>query len=192
MYKALRRGRTPHRVLARPDIERFTQPIYDRQTIATSATTRLNFFQDPGGKTELQTNVTVAGQLPAPKIFGITGQGLAFDGNTVLLTDDVDLKLILWDGFYRLFIGSKDYLVLPIFMLPTNYGIDGYAATTTGTTDHKANWHAGPMFSNRRAVLTISPQQEFHTELNFPAAPTLTTARDVWSILYGEFGREVQ
>lgn len=189
--KPLRRRASPHDVTARPAVEEYVQPIYDRQTIAAAATTtQLTFFEDAAGKNKVATNIKGSGTLPAPKIFTVTGVALALDGNTPVATDEVDQKLILWDSWFKLHIGSKEYLSVPTFMVPANYGIYGWKSTAAAEAG--ASWAAGPSMSLTRAALTISPQQEYHTEINFPVAPTLTTARDLWSIIYGILGREVQ
>src|SRR3989338_7320546 len=59
-------------------LERIQQPLYDRNTVATSGTSQLNFFQAPLGgspagtiETQVQTNMDQGGSLPYPKNFEI-------------------------------------------------------------------------------------------------------------------------
>mgnify|MGYP000960570814 FL=1 len=51
-------------------VEAIRQPIYDTVTYAAAGQTNLTFFALPigqGGKTKVDTNMTTAGSLPAPR-----------------------------------------------------------------------------------------------------------------------------
>ena len=51
-------------------LEAITQPLYDQATVASGASTT-SFFQAPGGRSFLFTNVESAGSLTWPKRYSV-------------------------------------------------------------------------------------------------------------------------
>lgn len=177
-------------------LERIQQPLYDRNTVATSATTQLNFFQvplggtPPGGaeaKTQVSTNMDQGGSLPYPKNFEIHAIRLINQYGAAV----ADLNSIYNGSWFRLFIGTKDYLVVNSFMLTAGVGLWGVAS---GSTNVISVTNGNP---DQRGIYVLAepidliPQQNFRCELNFPTAPTLAATVNVSIYLDGFFKREV-
>lgn len=175
-------------------LERIQQPLYDRNTVATSGTAQLNFFQVPLGgtagailKTQVQTNMDQGGSLPYPKNFEIHALRLINQYGAAV----ADLNGIFNNSWFRLFIGTKDYLVVNSFMLTAGVGLDGVAAGTTNVI----SVHNGR--PDQRGIYVLAepidliPQQNFRCELNFPVPQTLTATVDISIYLDGFFKREV-
>lgn len=178
-------------------LERIQQPLYDRNTVATSGTGQLNFFQVPLGgtapgaivpKTQVQTNMDQGGSLPYPKNFEIHAIRLINEYGVEI----ADLNTIYDNSWFRLFIGTKDYLVVNSFMLTAGVGLDGVVA---GSTDVVSVVNGRP---DQRGIYVLAepidliPQQNFRCEVNFPTPPTLTGGTvDLSVYLDGFFKREV-
>lgn len=177
-------------------LERIQQPLYDRNTVATSGTTSLNFFQVPLGgtgagastpKTQVQTNMDQGGSLPYPKNFEIHAIRLINQYGAAI----ADLNAIFNNSWFRLFIGTKDYLVVNSFMLTAGVGLDGVAS---GSTNVVSVTNGRP---DQRGIYVLAepidliPQQNFRCELNFPTAQTLSATVAVSIYLDGFFKREV-
>jgi len=177
-------------------LERIQQPLYDQNTVATSGTTQLNYFQVPLGgtitgtatsKTQVQTNMDQGGSLPYPKNFEIHAIRLINQYGAAV----ADLNQIFNNSWFKLFIGTKDYLVVNSFMLTAGVGLDGIAAGSTNVV----GVHNGR--PDQRGIYVLAepidliPQQNFRCELNFPTATSLTATVAVSIYLDGFFKREV-
>jgi len=181
-------------------LERIQQPLYDQNTVATSGTGQLNYFQVPLGgtaagaavaKTQVQTNMDQGGSLPYPKNFEIHAIRLINEFGSAV----VDLTRIYDTSWFRLFIGTKDYLVVNSFMLTAGVGLFGVATGTT-TVVSVVNGR-----EDQRGIYVLAepidliPQQNFRCELNFPTPFTplapLTAAVNISIYLDGFFKREV-
>ena len=186
-------------VPAQAQAEIVTQPLYDAETIATSATSAI-FFDGTNAANPLYSNVPQNGQLANPKFFRVGGVRLVPDaaiivsGNLDTYVNTVeDYTRILYQGYYTFTIGQlKPYLTVPNFFLPAGVGLYGSnsAATAYGYTLSSGN----PIFSNffrLRYWINIPPMQTFGATCTFPTALTINTTRRLWNFLDGEFGREV-
>jgi len=181
-------------------LERIQQPLYDRNTIATSGTGQLNYFQVPLGgtaagaavsKTQVQTNMDQGGSLPYPKNFEIHAIRLINEYGSAV----ADLNRIYDSSWFRLFIGTKDYLVVNSFMLTAGVGLDGVVAGETNVVS-VVNGRA-----DQRGIYVLAepidliPQQNFRCEVNFPTPFTsgspLTSTVALSVYLDGFFKREV-
>ena len=181
-------------------LERIQQPLYDQNVVATFGTGQLNYFQVPLGgtvagaaapKTQVQTNMDQGGSLPYPKNFEIHALRLVNQYGSAV----VDLTRIYDSSWFRLFIGTKDYLVVNSFMLTAGVGLNGVANGTTnvvsvvnGRGDHCAIYVLAE-------PIDLIPQQNFRCELNFPtpftAIAPLTATVNISIYLDGFFKREV-
>jgi hypothetical protein len=181
-------------------LERIQQPLYDRNTVATSGTGQLNYFQVPLGgtaagsvtpKTQVQTNMDQGGSLPYPKNFEIHAIRLINEYGAEVS----DLNRIYDSSWFRLFIGTKDYLVVNSFMLTAGVGLDGVAAGETNVVS-VVNGRA-----DQRGIYVLAepidliPQQNFRCEINFPtpftAGAPLSQPVALSVYLDGFFKREV-
>ncbi len=185
-------------------IEPIVQPLYSTVTFATTPEQKRVFFSQQIGTgviTELQTNLDTQNQLPNPKIFVILGLRLhpsqSEPAATPVLTQavqSVDVLRIIYNYWFLLFIGSKDYLKVPSFYLSSGLGLYAHVDETAAAAVSTLGW---PTFhshwKNDRHPITIPPQQNFKCELNQGAAPgTLSAVRTFWLFMEGDFGREVQ
>ena len=173
-------------------LEHIQQPLYDRGTVL-STSTQLNFFQVPLGggatpKTELDTNMDQGGSLPYPKNFEMHAIRLvnAYGASVANCAS-------IYDGaWFRLFIGTKNYLVVNSFMLTAGVGLNGVIAGDTAVVS-VVNGRG-----DQRGIYVLAepidliPQQNFRCELNMPTTLTLVSAGVNMSVyLDGFFKREV-
>ena len=199
-------------------VEGIWQPFYDFQAYAQAGQTSLNFFAVPrgqAGKTLADTNMTLAGQFPAPTAFFCTAIMVAFfplnDPSVASVT--AQRALANWEdaigvansGWLELTIGSKVYLTdAPIGKFPPNFTIGGVAAATMAIMPTTAGLTA-PVFpqtdvnyarsQGRYYEVTpfLIPQgQNFSVTLNWPAVVAITVAGRIGVILDGFYFRQSQ
>lgn len=170
------------------------QTLYDFQSYPTAGATSFTFFQQPqgqGGKTLADTNMEVAGSLPAPKYFLVESIEIYFypgvspvtagSASALVPTNFAnDMYALLKAGFLNFFIGSKSYLTeAPIGRFPQKSGkldaafaagssIYASAAATPSVQMDYAAWAGRPYFVNPQIML--APTQNFNVTLNFPTA----------------------
>ena len=173
-------------------LERIQQPLYDRGTVLNAGTSQLNFFQVPLGggstaKTELDTNMDQGGSLPYPKNFELH----AIRCVSAYAATVADLVLIFNGSWFRLFIGTKNYLVVNLFMLTAGVGLEGILA---GSVDVQAAQNGQ---GDQRGIYVLAepidliPQQNFRCEVNMPTALTPSANTNLSIYLDGFFKREV-
>jgi len=177
-------------------LERIQQPLYDRNTAGTSGTTQMNYFQVPLGgtapgsavpKTQVQTNMDQGGSLPYPKNFEIH----ALRAINQYQSSIADLNALYVNAWFRLFIGTKDYLVVNLFMLTAGVGLVGISA---GSTDVAAATNG---FQQQRDIYVLAepidliPQQNFRCEVNLPVPQVFSAPLALSIYLDGFFKREV-
>ena len=121
-------------------VEIVRQPIYDTMALVTDGSgvivsQGIQFFAIPqgqNGKTLVDTNVSVAGQLPYEEasVVGLRFDILSRGGNI----SAQDMALILNNG--TLSFKKEDRIILecPLYMIPSGMGITGFASTTDTTT----------------------------------------------------------
>ena len=190
-----------------------SQPYYDKQALPVTAggiwNADVSFFQTVQNHPSAG-NMSVAGQLPAPKelvvraitvkpilaIIGAAGttaaQWLPVAAG-ILLTDIVTLEAF---GGMIFYIADKEYLRLPLYMVPAGGG--GYFSTTAAGAG--ANWGT-PVSFNRFKLnipLVIPMQQNFRILVPAPPiAPVAFTGAGADTVvltigLHGDERRAVQ
>ncbi len=175
--------------------------------------------------TVLHTNMDTAGFLAAPKVFLVKGCRLVIPGINSTLSDVkttnpqtgetpvehdlADMLEVLYGTYFRFFVGTKDYLNVPTFMVPGNVGVGGLMETdvmapaAAGPFQHvyvsaNSNGQYAAMTRNGDPAedhsILIPPQQNFFCSLNASQATPPTVAAEclVYAVLDGVFGREVQ
>lgn len=177
-----------------PALEPINEPLYDTQTYPVAGVAQLTYFAAGLGVRSLrETNVVIAGALPNPQQFHIYGvqltfsvQGTAAAGAAALPGPLTDQGAIIDNSFFRLFIGTKNYVEVTSIFIPSGHGLVGAAATTVGGRE-LASFHNGVAHQNnyydvtvkvghQRKPIHLPPQQNFRAELVFPgAAPAITT-----------------
>ena len=182
-------------------LEPIVQPIYDRVTILAGATGNNRFFITTAAKTErdIFPQLTTGGQLSAPKLAVVYGHRVIFSENVAIDTNILpDLKLLLYNSFYRFHVGIKDYLVVPTFMVPGGVGIAGFAGVdgAAALAQFQTATSGVPAFHSHMSVekrkVAIPPQQQFFSDVNVSVGIVTASNRDVWVSIDCEFGQEVQ
>lgn len=189
------------------------QSLYDFQTYAQAGQTSLTFFQQPigqGGKTIADTNLELAGQLPAPKNFVVESIEIYFfpadapvtvtNGTAVSATvsnyaNDVDA--VAQGGSLDLFIGSKSYLQeAPLGRFPPKTRLQTEFAASLQTkqaiaADDGAQYTADyaamcgrPYFLDPYKIL-LAPTQNFSVTLTWPTAVAVSAAARIGVVLDG-------
>lgn len=164
------------------------QPLYDVNTIRTAGTAQLSFFQVPLGatpagsttyKSQIETNMDIGGTLPYPKTFKVCGLSLVIHPDT----PHEDAAKVASNAWFRLFVGTQDYLTGPA----------SWVTLTTGTKNPlvslRCNDSFEPVFLNH-TPFDLIPQQNFRVELNFPVPQQFSQNIRVQAILHGFFYRE--
>lgn len=163
-------------------------PLYDVNTVATSGTSQLNYFQVPLGgcghgsipKTQCETNMDQGGSLPYPKTFDITGISII----PCASASYDDAARIVDGSWFRLFIGTMDYFVSPTLPLACLPG------KRSPGVNFRLNNPLRPVFCFPEPIRLIS-QQNFRCEINFPFSMEISKPVKLQVILHGYFYREL-
>lgn len=178
------------------------QTLYDFQTYANAGQTSLTFFQVPigqSGKTIADTNLELAGQLPAPKHFVVESIELHFfpgvspvEVDTALTDVEFanDVYAVQKSGSLDFFIGSKSYLQeAPIGRFPpktrleTNFGFglqtkQATAADAVNQVSGNYAAMAGRPYFLAPYNIALMPTQNFNVKLTWPTAVALPSGVD--------------
>lgn len=184
------------------------QPLYDTQTYLAAGQTELSFFQTPkgsGGKTFADTNMELAGQLPAGKSFLVEAIGIQLfptaTPNGITATPNFlnDVYTFAKGGHLQFFISSKPYIeVSPLESFPPKTGIISNPAvvSTTAATSITSNYAqlGGEPYTLDPAPLMIVPNTNFSLTMKWPTALPLPSTQDMRVVctLYGMLYRWVQ
>ena len=202
-----------YRVNRSQEYEVTRQSLYDFQTYAQAGQTSLTFFQTPigqGGKTIADTNLELAGQLPAPKNFVVESIEIYFfpADNPVTVTNVTtvgatvsnyanDVDAVAQSGSLDFFIGSKSYLQeAPIGRFPPKTRLEtGFSAALQTkqaiAADDSGQWTADyaamcgrPYFLDPYKIL-LAPTQNFTVTLTWPAAVAVSADARIGVVLDG-------
>lgn len=193
-------------------MEAISQPLYSYQSYPAAGASTLVFFQTPasGTVTREDTNMELAGQLPAPQKFLIQGIGVDYLpglapqtlGAASANSHANDVYALLRRGYLSLVIGSKNYLnVSPLALLPPRSKVVAAGAASNATTAAPAlslqmsrAWADGDVFKINPLLLEAS--QNFRVEISFPggavAIPSADAAARIGVIFYGTLYRSPQ
>lgn len=195
-----------YRVNRSQEYEVTRQSIYDFQTYAAAGQTSLTFFQLPlgqGGKTVADTNLELAGQLPAPKYFlvesievylfpgddPVTVANSAASPDAVVTNFANDEYAVEQSGSLNFFIGSKTYLEeAPLGRFPpktrmeAEFAFAKNASTAAAESANQINgdyaaWCGRPYFLDPYKIL-LAPTQNFNVTLSWPTAVALPSTVD--------------
>lgn len=193
----------------RPDAtEAIWQPFYDFTTYAAAGQTSLSFFQSPqgaGGKTYADTNMTLAGQFPAPTAFLCTAIMIAFfPAGLPSVTGTQGAISAYWNdavevansGWLEFAIGSKVYLRdAPIGKFAPNFTVNGvfggYGSSTAGVIAQTGFARAAGRYYEITPFL-IPQSQNFSVQLFWPALVDVTATGRIGCILDGFYYRQSQ
>lgn len=202
----------------RPGWEAIKQSLYDYQAYAAAGATFLNFFSTPIGqssKTLSDTNMTLAGQLPANQEFLVQSIEVPFEPTTPTVAAQMpaafgaqaiaqiinDAYIFGRSGNLVLTIGSKPYLQeAPIGRFPAkaHYHIDAAAAdvTTAGAALQSrmafGYWTGRPYLLSPADLLLVQ-NQNFSVQLSWPeGVQAITNPARIGVILDGILYRRSQ
>lgn len=191
--------------------------LYDRYTSAAAAAlaTNFQFFVVPNGqsgKTKVDTNLTQAGQLPAPQWFNVMWIGFYFSP-LMQLSDIQTFTLLYYTEFW---IQDKIYAEGPVYMFPTPGGLQGQQSFATATlatfytngNTSSTNWNdlrlpagidlGGGVVTDGYQGIVLNSGQNFHLDCKSAAGYTLAAASgsyggfNVMANLGGIWARQVQ
>lgn len=169
------------------------QSLYDFQTYAAAGQTQLNFFAQPvgqGGKTLSDTNMTLAGQMPAnqdflvqsieiylfPIVPNVAAQAPSAFGAEAIAHFVNDVYTVSRTGNLQFVIGSTPWLQeAPLGRFPPKTCLEGFAALSDASTiaaslQGRINYAhmAGRPYLITPASLTLISSQNFSITLNWP------------------------
>lgn len=185
-------------------------PLFDKQVLAATAVGQQTFFAVPigqGGKTATDTNMELAGQIPAGQRFIITGIGVhifpgvlpgvgsAAAGVAAVNGFANDVYSVLRTGRLKLTIGAKDYVNHgPLMRFPPANRLDTDAANATTVAATTMNFAYAAACGSAFATFDteLMANQNFSVTLfDLPALPS-TVAGTVVVDLYGWLYRNAQ
>lgn len=183
--QALRRGR----VNIADSREEITWSFFDFLTYAAAGQSNLTFFATPQGgtKTVIDTNMTLAAQIPSQQSFLIDAVSFEFQPGVAIRPENSsalagaaavngflqDVNEVAKSGFIDFTIGSKPYIRnSPLGQFPPSYGISGMvgAATTAAATtihDTYGRW-TGKLYEI--IPITLESNQNFAMNVTWPTA----------------------
>lgn len=183
--------------------ESIWEPLYHYQTYPAAGTTVLTFFQTPmgqNGATYATTNMTAAGQMSAGQEFVVTGIGidLLLDPDSLYATAPdqyaKDFYSVMREGYLKLFVGSKDYLIQgPLATFPVTHKIDLAITPSTGATTAVGSSYAttgGQAF--QIVPVTLAQNQNFSVTLHFDSPVAISADARIGVKLYGYKYRSAQ
>jgi len=187
-------------------LEEHVNPLYHRRTFAAAGLEELFFFVgvDPADNSALAISPQIkgSGQLPNPKMYAVQGHRQVYSEDVTVQADRVeDLIVLLYNTFDRFFQGEKTYWTAPSFYFPSGglgvnafFDIDGSAGPVERAVAHSGGGGFFDRFSTKRIPIVIAPVQAFDGLIAPPAGSTaeINSDRDVWYILDGAMGREIQ
>jgi hypothetical protein len=164
------------------------EPRYDTATILAAGALSLTYFALPIGqgatnwgaatttKGLADTNMDLAGQLPAGYNFFITG----FRVQPAFTLTQLDANSWSGGGVFSFTIGSKPFLRVPLDTIPAGCG--PFGITTNATVSSMA--HGWPSLSNGY-VIARKPLELAQTQ-NFSVILTWVTLHPVTSVVVGQ------
>lgn len=188
------------------EYEGIRQTLYDFQSYPNAGATQLSFFQVPigqSGKTDDDTNLELAGQLPAPKHFLVQSIEVYFfpgDASVTVDNNDADdnltapnftndVQAVQESGFLDFFIGSKTYLreapigrfppktcLKPEFAAAIQYNEGTASDSTRALSMDYATFGGRPYFVDPWVLIT--PTQNFNVRLQWASAVSLPSGTD--------------
>jgi hypothetical protein len=193
-------------------MEVIRQTLYDFQAYPMAGASSLTFFSIPIGqssKTKADTNMTIAGSLPAPIRFAIQAIEIYFfpgvfpsqaPAATAINAGVNDVWEVLSGvAWAELQIGSKPYLIeAPLLRFPPFARFAGFAGLSDSTTAGAAGFERTSYMSAAgrpyvvEPTLLLEPTQNFSFTLNFPTAIAISVAGRIGVVLNGVTARNSQ
>ncbi len=175
------------------------EPLYDTYTITAGALTALSnmFFATPvsGTKTKNETNMTNAGVLPAPQVFRCFG--IRAEAYVTKNTDIAILSKLCMDSYIRFFVGTKDYITIPLNAIASKvYQVIDGADSKVGATPQALASLGAPAACGyklpKNGFIDILSLENFGIEWILNTTVTLNENLDLKVYLEGFRGVEVR
>lgn len=167
------------------DIVELSWSLYDFTTYNSAGQTVLSFFQNPigsTGKTLVDTNMDLAGQIPKGQQFLVENicaeftPGDAIEGGSLTAYND-DVKVVANNGALKFSIGSTLLKnEAPLGSFPQQYRQVGYAATGLAAGHVAYSVNVGMIHSIVPVLITSN--QNFLVSFNWPTAVALPSGTD--------------
>lgn len=177
--------------------------LYDTQTVATSGTLKLTFFQQGRGNGIYLTNLRTPGQMPHPEAFIVRSIriGVLFSGT--YLTGAVAATHTLVSEWIEIIhlasvyfeVGSKpylDYWPMHMFNLGQSHAATNFGPNTaTAAALYMGSGTPGAVI-NLAHPIRLNPNEPFRGEIQWQLNPTPANAQSIQWILGGTWIRAVQ
>jgi hypothetical protein len=183
------------------NVEELAWSFYDFTAYAAAGQTSLSFFQNPvgqGGKTQADTNMEAAGQIPRGQNFLV--ENIAVEFFPTLTVDAAaltsyadDVKAVAESGYLDFVVGSKSYKREgPIGLFPPRYRVAGFAST--GLAAGNIEYASVGGMQHSIIPVRLTSNQNFSVTLKWPVAVALpsTVAGRIGVRLGGRLYRNAQ
>lgn len=184
---------SPEREDRRPRLDQIVHSIFDTESINTDSGS-FGYFARPIGtqavagftKTRRDTNLESSNGLPRPRVMVITGfrvipsqiQGDAQSAAVVTMPGVLAyaraLRCLLYETIFEFWVGTKNYVKVPTFMVPGNCGVDIVGISQkegAGVTEAQyahSLFPRGQYFSLGNARIKLPSQQSISAFIRFP------------------------
>jgi hypothetical protein len=184
------------------------QPLYDQVIVAAgvqAAGTVFPFFAIPVGqgvpaKTNLATNLNLAGQLPANHVMEIWSPRLIVRpvqpsniGAATAANVLTDVDNFIHSCFFTFNIVTQQKLLVPVFYLPAAAGVTGFAQVTAAAVNAIAATNGAPDQTAAQRLdpfpIILPPLQTFLVTITVGVAFTTQNIVHLWTVLDGMLHR---
>lgn len=164
-----------------------TEPLYASRVYPKAGVKTMNFFVTVG-RTIIESNMQVAGQMPLGSMFLIQSieVDIAIDSMNKREVARSLARLYGWGGL-RLMIGSANYLTLA----PLRLFSPPPVVSEKKPTEVFTGFRSGPLVLSLHDLLLIS-QKDFCVILDWPEAPPITADATVFVYLHGRYYRKTR
>ena len=152
-----------------------TQPLWDgSNTFTTASTTLLTFFST--AQSGIGGNLVTAGLLAFPTSFIIRAIRFipqivtSYQTTAAVVNAANDIGLLIFNGYFTLGVLSKEYLRLPLFMLPAGAGV--WSAIAGNSTAPAFAGVASNGVPDPRSIWTMLDPLWLETQVSFTATAT--------------------
>ncbi len=187
--------------------QQITQPRWQEKTYTDNSTTLLTPF-DTVQVSGVGGYVEAAGLIPAGKVFVCrafrifpkTSVGYGTTGAIAAISAANDIQLLMFNGTFELIVQAKQFIRVPLYMLPSGIGIPtGVAAAGTYTATAREVFSVSSWgVADPRGVFTLPDVLVFEGNTNFninlawASAQDLTANVVISTIMDGQEVRTVQ
>jgi len=174
------------------------EPLFDTLTITAGALVAVTnmYFSVPisGSKTKIDTNMTNAGVLPNPQVFRCFG--IRAEAQCLHATDWSVMASYLKKSWIRFFVGTKDYLTVPLSQIAGKMYVILNGSKNDGTAPRAFSSFGAPSVSGykfpKNGFVDILALENFGVEWTSTVTDTLAANLKVRVYLDGFRGVDVR